>query len=313
MGARWGEGDRRPERFPGGAALVDGPAGWVLADEDAPRALGRALLWARRFMLHDLHVLVADADAAGLLARRAEAFADPPTVWVVDGTDLRQMSPAPLPVSPPLDPRAAALADQLLAAGAEPVVEHGVLRGEVLGLEVARVVVDDEGAYVEVGVGKHDRHAQRLVHADEPTADALARAVATVADHRRAGAPPHPLNRLSSERWLRARVVSEPGLVGAAHLAPVPSPVDRDDLRLPAPAPAAGTDVEGCPLLVVCSTGIDVDLVPVAADARLADGRDPRLVLVVPERDDHLHLRPLADALREPAEVMTVSDDWRKP
>jgi hypothetical protein len=205
------------------------------------------------------------------------------------------------------------LADELLAAGAEPVVEHGVLRGEVLGLEVARVVVDGEGAYIEVGVGKHDRHAQRLVHGDEPTADALARAVATVAAHRRSDAPRHPLNRLAPERWLRARVVAEPALVGAAHLAPVPSPVDRDDLRQPAPAPAAGSDVEGRPLLIVCSTGVDVDLVPVAVDARLADGRDPRLVLVVPERDDHPLLRALAAALREPAEVMTVPDDWRLP
>jgi hypothetical protein len=66
-------------------------------------------------------------------------------------------------------------------------------------------------------------------------------------------------------------------------------------------------------LVVVFSTGIDVDLVPVAVDAWLADGRNPRLVIVVPERDDHPYLRPLADALQEPAEVMTVPDDWRAP
>ena len=121
----------------------------------------------------------------------------------------------------------------------------------------------------------------------------------------------HPYNRLSPERWLRARAVAEPALVGAAHLTPVPSPVDPDDLRKPAPAPAAGVDLEGRPLLAVFSTGVDVDLVPVAVDARIADGRDPRLVLVVPERDDHPYLRPLAEALREPAEVVTVPDDWR--
>jgi hypothetical protein len=51
----------------------------------------------------------------------------------------------------------------------------------------------------------------------------------------------------------------------------------------------------------------------VAVDARLADGRNPQLVLVVPERDDHAYLRPLAAALKEPAEVLTVPDDWRSP
>ena len=48
-------------------------------------------------------------------------------------------------------------------------------------------------------------------------------------------------------------------------------------------------------------------------DALQADGRNPRLVIVVPERDDHPYLRPLAEALREPAEVVTVTDDWRAP
>jgi hypothetical protein len=284
----------------------------VLADEEPTRALGRALLWAGRLDVSELHLL-ADPEAAGVLARRAAAFVEPPSMWSVDGTEVAVAAPAPLVPQPALDPRAAAWANEILAAGAEPVVEHGVLRGEVLGLEVARVTVDDDGAFLEVGVGKHDRHAQRLVHGDEPTRDVLARAVATVAGHRRAAAAHHPLNRLAPERWLRARVVAEPLLVGAAHLAPVPSPVERGDLRRPAPAPAAGVDVDGEPLLIVCSTGVDVDLVPAAVDARLADGRDPRLALVVPQRDDHPFLRSLAAALRHPAEVVTVPDDWRHP
>jgi hypothetical protein len=65
------------------------------------------------------------------------------------------------------------------------------------------------------------------------------------------------------------------------------------------------------PLVVVCSTGVDVDLVPTAVDARLADGREARLVLVVPERDDHPAHATLAASLVEPAEVRTVPDDWR--
>jgi hypothetical protein len=290
---------------------VENGIAWILADEEPTRALGRSLLWAQRFPLDQLHILV--DDGAGVLARRAAAFVDPPTVWQIDGTSLTPADPEPLPAEPPLDPRVAPLADLIIAAGAEPVVEHGVLRGEVLGLEVARAVVDDQEPALEVGVGKHDRQAQGMVHGDEPTTKALARAVAMVKGHRRAGAPHHPYNRLASERWLRARAVADPALVGAAQLAPVPSPTEVDDLRKPAPAPAAGVDLEGKPLLAVFSTGVDVDLVPVAVDARLADGRKPRLVLVVPERDDHPYLRAVAEALREPAEVVTVSDEWRRP
>ena len=252
-------------------------------------------------------------DGAGVLARRAAAFARPPAVWRIDGSTLTPAQPEPLAPEPPLDARVAPLADVIRSAGADPVVEHGVLRGEILGLEVVRAVVDADGPVLEVGVGKHDRQAQGMVHGDEATAAALARAVAMVEGHRRADAPHHPYNRLAPERWLRARVVAEPALIGAAHLAPAPSPVEVDDLREPAPAPAAGVDLEGKPLLAVFSTGVDVDLVPAAVDALLADGRSPRLVIVVPERDDHPYLRPLAEALREPADVVTVPDDWRRP
>ena len=283
----------------------------MLADEEPARALGRGLLWAERFPLESLHLLV--DDGAGLLARRAAAFAQPPSVWRIDGTTLVRAEPEPLLADPPLAADVAALADVIRSAGADPVVEHGVLRGEVLGLEVARAVVDADGPVLEVGVGKHDRQAQAMIHTDVPTSDALARAVAMVEGHRRAAAPNHPYNRLAPERWLRARVVADPVLIGAAHLAPVPSPVEVDDLRKPAPAPAAGVDLEGNPVLAVFSTGVDVDLVPAAVDARLADGRNPRLLIVVPERDDHPYLRKLAEALREPADVVTVPNSWRHP
>ena len=285
----------------------------MYADDEPARALGRGLLWAQRFPLEDLHLLVDDARAAGVLARRATAFSRSPVVWRIDGTALTPAEAEPLPAEPAVDERVTPLVDTIRAAGAEPIIEHGVLRGEVLGLEVARAVVDDEGPVLEVGVGKHDRQAQGMVHGDEPTGDALSRAVAMVEGHRRAGAPHHPYNRLAPERWLRARAVADPAMVGAAHLTPVPSPVIVDDLRKPAPAPAAGADLEGRPLLAVFSAGVDVDLVPVAVDARLADGRKLRLVIVVPERDDHPYLRAVVEALKDPAEVMTVLDDWRSP
>lgn len=306
----WGDVDgAEPATFPGGAALHAGPTGWVLADESPSRSLGGALAWASRRGVTDLHVL-APADT-GLLARRASCFVPAPTVWRIEGTTVAPAEADPVPADPELPPAAAELEPMLVAAGARPVVEGGVLSGEVLGLEVGRVIVDGPIARLEAGVGKHDREANKLANGDEPPVSALARAVDVVRRHRIPGSL-HELSALATERWLRAVVIANPSLVGAAHLEAVPSPVPRHDLRIPAPAPAAGTDLGGHPLLVVCSTGIDVDLVPAAADAWLRDGRRPRLVLCLPAADLIPTTRALAAALIEPAEVVTVDQHWRE-
>ena len=281
----------------------------MLADDEARRLLGPALAWARREGVDDLHLLVDAGD--GDLARRAGAFSDPPAVWRVEGRGLEPARPGPLPEVPTPPPSADGLADVLRAAGAEVGVEHGVVAGELLGLEVARVVGDGDDVRIEVGVGRHDREAFAAVHGDLPTADALAEAVAAVRRHRYQGAPPHALGRLAPERWLRHRVVNEPGLVGVEHLEPVAPAVPRDSLKATVPAPALGRDDSGEEVVAVCSTGIDLDLVPAAADARLAHAPSARLLLVVPERDDHPVTRALAASLADPAEMAAVPDDWR--
>jgi hypothetical protein len=158
-----------------------------------------------------------------------------------------------------------------------------------------------------VGIGAHDREAFRLVHGDGPVDAALAQVVTEVAAHRRPGAPPHALNRLARERALRHRLVDDPSLVGLTSLVPAPPPVPRTNLADAVPCAALGTDGSGEPAVVVCSAGIDLDLVPFAADARdeLA-GPDARLVLAVPEGDDHPVTRGLAARLAVPAEVVAV-------
>ena len=120
--------------------------------------------------------------------------------------------------------------------GAVPTVEHGVLVGEVRGLEVCRVVTDQHtgAARLEVGIGQHDREAFQMLHGDVPPVEALAKVVATVAPHRRHGADPHPLNRLGQERALRARLIDDPGLIGASHVEAVPSPLARTEPEGPA-------------------------------------------------------------------------------
>ena len=91
----------------------------------------------------------------------------------------------------------------------------------------------------------------------------------------------------------------------------MPPAVPRGDLRTPTAALAAGVDGDGEPRVVAASTGIDLDLVPEAADARRLAGLDARLVLAVPPADDHPRTRQLAATLREPAQVVTVPAHWK--
>lgn len=302
---------RRPVPFAAGAGLVeDGPGGtvgWVLADDRPARILGPSVLWARRASVVRLHVLVDDAGAAGLLARRAPLFRIDPTVWLVDGRSLEPAAATGHVVEPTSDPRLGEAAAMFALAGCDRVVEHGRVVAEVAGLEVARASIGEDGMpLVEVGVGRFDRDAHAMIAGGEVDAARLADVVRLVAGHRRPGAPPHPLNALVPERALRARVVARPDLVGAERLVPVPPVVEAADLRTAVPAPAVGEDPGGAPVVVVCSTGIDLDLVPTAADTRLRDGRRGRLVLAVPARDAHPVTAELAAALVAPAEVVAV-------
>ncbi len=228
-----------------GATLRQGDTGWVLLDERPERGLGAALAWARQQQVADLHV-IADAQG-GVLARRAAELDPAPQVWTVDGRTLVPAAPAPFePVAVP-SPDAERAAELLRAPGVDVVVEHGTITGEVEGLEVARVVVDERGARVEVGVGRHDREAFAMLHGEVPTPAALASVVETVLAVRHAGAAPHPLNRLAAERWLRRRVIAEPSIVGAVELTAVEGTLPRDGVKDVMAAAAVGTDVDGRP------------------------------------------------------------------
>jgi hypothetical protein len=289
-----------PAPMPGGAALVAGGRAVVLAEDAPARSLGPALAWARQAGASRLDLLV-DADA-GLLARRAAEFVTPVDVWWVQGRELHPVEPEPLVPSAAAAPEALDAAALVRQAGADIVVEHGVVSGEVLGLEVARVV----GGALEIGVGRHDREAFAMLHGEVPPAEALATVIAAVREARHPERPDHPLRRLAQERWLREVLVANPSLAGVERLERHEGPVPRPGVKDTWPAVAAGDGA-----VVVCSVGIDLDLVPFAADARLAVDASARLVIVVPERDAHPVTRALAAALREPAEVVALPGDWR--
>ena len=265
-------------------------------------------------MRHDVTALsVLAEDGTDVLARRAVLFEPTPTVWRVEGHGLHAVAAVPAvdPAEVPA-PLAQEFALLLEDAGADVVCEHGVVAGEVLGLEIARVVVGEDGtAALEVGVGRHDREAFTMVHGGLPTRDALALVIAAVRENRRAGAESHPLSRLAPERWVRSVLAERPDLVGAVRLEPVPPLLPRDSVKDVMPACLVGEDLDGKPLVVACSVGIDLDLVPTAAEIRAHHAPGARLLLAVPERDDHPVTRRVMGRLREPAEIVVLPDDWR--
>lgn len=297
--------------YPPGAGLVVGSDAWILIDDQPGRRLGSALAWAVRRGAQSLH-LIADAEA-GDLARRAAGFDFPIEVWRSVGRELLSVEPEPLPAPGPAPSSHLALRELIVAGGASPVVEHGVVSGEVRGLEVCRVVDDPDrpgGARLDVGVGANDREAFRMLHGDAPTVDSLRRVVDAVASHRRPGAPRHPFNRMAAERFLRWRLEEQPDLVGLTSVEPAEPPLPRVSAVDAVPCAARAIDAAGMPVVVVCSSGVDLDLIPYAVDARLAaDLATPgveRTVVVIPERDRVTVTLELAALVDQSLEIVSL-------
>lgn len=300
------------QTFGDGAALEVAGALWVLAGDQPERALGRALVLVGRSPVAALHLVHDDAAAAAIDARRAAMLTVPVHVWVVAGTALQAATPAPLPIpdDPPAGPEVAAFVALLQDTGVEVVVESGVITGEVRGLEVARVrVLHDGSAVLDVGVGRFDQEATALLHADTPTREALVRAATMLRELRRSDAPPHPVNRLARERWLRAQVIDEPALVGLDALAPISPPQPRKNVKEPWPAAALGHRPSGVPVLVVCTAGVDLAWLPFAAEL-LERERPGEVVVVLPPRDLLPVQHRLAALLPVPVSFVALDGGW---
>jgi hypothetical protein len=308
-------GPIQPGSFPLGAALVADVRAWVLLDStiDDGIGLGPAIAWALGNGAEELD-LVADVPLS-VAARRAGAFAMPIRVWAIDGRRLVAVDGAPPPAPSVADPRHLALVEDIEAAGATVVVEHGVVTGEVRGLEVCRVVDSAEGGVrLEVGVGPHDREAFAIIHGDLPARTALAGVVDAVAAARSPDSPGHPLGRLAPERQLRWRLEQEPWLVGMASVRPTEPPVPRRGLKHRSPCTASAQRLDGSETVVVCSVGVDLDLIPFAADARLAAGvgraggpGSVETLVVLPERDLLPVTGELADQLDHSVSLVGLS------
>lgn len=309
--------------FPsGGAVTAPGDVGrwaWIYP-ATPPTSLGGALVWADRHDVTSLFVLVdAGPDAAASRLARQAGYVAQPDVEVLEseGDTLVPADPAPFPQGRDVD-LSGPLVDALRDAGTEVVAEGGVVRGEVDGLEVARIVEGQTTAGVlidqpmlEVGVGAADRELTEMLHGNLNPEAKLQRVVEFVRQHRSPAAPHHPLNQLVPERWLRAVLCRVPEAIGLKNLEPAEAPTPRTNLKVTAIAVAQGETLEGTPIVVACSVGIDVNLVSNAADARAFINPEAELWLVVPDRDAHPTTERLATHLHHPAKVVPVPDNWR--
>jgi len=292
------------------AVLRAGDELWLHPAGEPERALGRALVLLARYSPAVLH-LVLDEESP-LDARRAAVFNRPVKVWRVDGTALVPVVAGAVtsPADPPVGEATRLLVEMLEAAEVDVVVEHGLIIGEVRGLEVARVRVDADGrTNLDIGVGRFDQEAAALIHGDKPTAVALADAASLVRSLRAPDAAPHPVNRLARERWLRSQVLADPALVGLDELGAISPPVARRNVKDPAPAAAIGIGPGGEIVLVMCTVGIDLDWVPIAADLVLRE-RPERIVTVLPPRDLLSVQHELASLLPVPVRFVTLEGDW---
>lgn len=272
-----------PEVFSLGAAFLTDDAVWTLIDGDATRALGPTLAWASR---HERHIHILVEKDSGVVARRAAFFNHSISVWHVDEKSLLPAVPEPHLPSVEASPEHRELMPLISSSGADALVEHGVVVGEVRGLEMCRVVTDSISgeARLEVGMGVNDREAFAMVHGELPTEQALRNVIEAVQVHREPGAMVHPFNQFGAERLHRWRAMQDPRSIGFVQLAPADPPVKRTNLKDPVPCVALGTLENGQSAAATFVHGIDLDVVPFALDAADRHGVS-NVVIAVRQRD----------------------------
>jgi hypothetical protein len=293
------------EPFALGAALVTATDVWVLVDGDASRALGAVLAWTAK---HERPVHLLAEQNTGLLARRAQLFDVPLTVWKVDERTISLAEAEPYAARIEPKPEHLTFIDLIESSGADPVIEHGVVVGEVRGLEMCRVVDDATTGVsrLEVGMGVNDREAFAMVHGQLPTEQALRNVIASVAVHREPGANNHPFNQFGAERLHRWRALQDPRSIGFTKLEPVDPPTPRTNLKDAVPCAAFGTTGSGKLSAAIFVHGVDLDVVPFAVDvaSRLAVDE---VSLVIRRRDITPSIQRLANLASIQVRITTVS------
>lgn len=311
-GAIGGRSDVEVSEFGQAVGLVIDDVAWVLVTGNYERSLGPALMWALRKNATSLKLLL--NERAGELARIATHFDFAIEVFEVDAAGVARVAVPKDATKIEVSVADEMFADFIKSAGADVVREHGVISGEVCGLEVCRVVratsaSDLDGAgesELEIGVGAHDRETFKLLHGRTATVESLRKVIAEVAARRAVGAQVHPLNQLARERMLRHYVCLSPQLVGAKSLQPAQPPIARTNLKDVVPCCAVGVSLTGEKMVVIFNVGVDPDVVSFGADARGQINASADLVFAMPTRDIVPAVEQIAQMLRRPARFVGV-------
>ena len=311
-GAIGGRSDVEVSEFGQAVGLVVDDCAWVLITGRYERSLGPALMWALRNNATSLKLLL--SERAGELARIAAHFDFAIEVFELDAAGVARVAVPKDATKIEVSVADEMFADFIKSAGAEVVREHGVISGEVCGLEVCRVVratsaSDLDGAgesELEIGVGAHDRETFKLLHGRTATVESLRKVIAEVAARRAVGAQVHPLNQLARERMLRHYVCLSPQLVGAKSLQPAQPPIARTNLKDVVPCCAVGVSLTGEKMIVIFNVGVDPDVVSFGADARGQINASADLVFAMPTRDIVPAVEQIAQMLRRPARFVGV-------
>ena len=311
-GAIGGRSDVEVSDFGQAVGLVVDDVAWVLVTGRYERSLGPALMWALRKNATSLKLLL--SERAGELARIATHFDFAIDVFEVDAAGVAQVAAPKSAEMIEVSVADEMFAEFIKSAGAEVVREHGVISGEVCGLEVCRVVRatsagEKDGSSeseLEIGVGAHDRETFKLLHGRTATIESLRKVVAEVAARRAVGAQVHPLNQLARERMLRHYVCLSPQLVGAKSLQPAQPPIARTNLKDVVPCCAVGVSLTGEKMVVIFNVGVDPDVVSFGADARGQINASADLVFAMPTRDIVPAVEQIAQMLRRPARFVGV-------
>ena len=310
--------DVEVSEFGQAVGLVVDDVAWVYVTGRHERSLGPALMWALRNDANALKLF--SSECAGDLARISTHFDFVIEVFEVDAAGVARVAGPKIVEKIEVSVADEMFAEFIKSAGADVVREHGVISGEVCGLEVCRVVrATDSGEFggagesgeasdseLEIGVGAHDRETFKLLHGRTATIESLRKVIAEVAARRAVGAHVHPLNRLARERMLRHYVCQSPQLVGAKSLQVAQPPIVRTNLKDVVPCCAVGVSLTGEKMIVIFNVGVDPDVVSFGADARGQINGSAELIFAMPTRDIMPAVERVAQMLRRPARFVGV-------
>ena len=108
---------------------------------------------------------------------------------------------------------------------------------------------------------------------------------------------------------MRSTLLDDPTSIGLVSLTPVAPLVARSTVLGNVPSAAVGERADGTTVVVVCSSGIDLDVIPEAADYRRREAPDADLLVVVPERDRHATTAALA-AITPNCQLLGLAPPW---